>query len=149
MEVTFLSIEVSHTLYPEWFLMRQVLLRDPLGISFSEKEHRAEKEDRQLVALVDGQLVGGLLIRVVGIPTGTWKIRQVAVDSPYQGRGIGCRLMEESIRLGREEKVEQLVLHSRETVCGFYEALGFEFVGDPFEEVGIPHRKMILTLAFP
>jgi len=149
MEISFLSIDVSHALYPEWFSLRQRLLRDPLGISFSEKEHQAEQEDHQLVALAGEQLLGGLLIRIAGLPLGSWKIRQVAVDPVFQGKGIGRRLMEEVIRRARVEGIEQLVLHSRKPVCGFYEALGFEVVGEPFEEVGIPHRKMILSLAFP
>ena len=55
--------------------------------------------------------------------------------------------MEKVIGDARSAGVEQIVLHSRVTVCGFYDSLGFETVGERFEEVGIPHRKMVLSLA--
>jgi predicted GNAT family N-acyltransferase len=46
----------------------------------------------------------------------------------------------------RAENIAELTLHSRETVTGFYEKLGFHSEGDIFEEVGIPHRKMRKSL---
>ena len=39
----------------------------------------------------------------------------------------------------------EIALHARESAVPFYLALGYGLVGEPFEEVGIPHRKMRLT----
>jgi hypothetical protein len=38
-------------------------------------------------------------------------------------------------------------LHARANVVGFYERLGYETYGEPFEEVGLPHRHMRRTLS--
>lgn len=36
----------------------------------------------------------------------------------------------------------RIYLHAREYAVGFYEKLGYECFGEPFTEVGIPHRHM-------
>ena len=36
----------------------------------------------------------------------------------------------------------EVTLHARANVVGFYERLGYSAQGDPFLEVGIPHRHM-------
>lgn len=53
------------------------------------------------------------------------------------------------MNVARTEGISELVLHSREGVVSFYGKLGFTVVGEPFEEVGIPHRRMEITLPFP
>ena len=137
-----LWIERGDPLLPEWAELRSRVLREPLGLRYSDADFEEEKDDRQLVGVIDGKVVGGLLVRTKGQPTGVWKIRQFAVDPDYQGRGIGAVLMSAAEAAARDEAVAEFVLHSREVVVGFYEKLGFTIEGESFEEVGIPHRKM-------
>jgi predicted GNAT family N-acyltransferase len=40
----------------------------------------------------------------------------------------------------------EIVLHARANVVPMYEKLGYEVIGEPFEEVTIPHRKMRKSL---
>ena len=80
------------------------------------------------------------------VPMGddVWKIRQVAVDDSLQGQGFGRQLM-----LGLEghlafmEGATCFKVHARKSVQSFYEKLGYEVSGTPFEEVGLPHVLMI------
>ena len=133
--------------YPDWVALRQRILRDPLGLRYSDEDLAAEAADRHLLQYGDdGELVGGLIVRNVPGEPASWKIRQVAVKESLQGRGIGRILMDAAIDRAREEGVSGIVLHSRAPVVGFYEAIGFHVVGDPFEEVGIPHRKMTMAI---
>jgi predicted GNAT family N-acyltransferase len=39
-----------------------------------------------------------------------------------------------------------MILHAREAAVPFYLKLGYALAGEPFEEVGIPHRAMEKTL---
>jgi len=39
-----------------------------------------------------------------------------------------------------------MVLHAREAAIPFYLRLGYELEGEPFTEVGIPHRRMVKLL---
>ncbi len=145
--MTFVWIESSDPRYPEWLAMRQRILRDPIGVVFSEEDRRAEEEQLHLLAIVEDEMVGGLIVQYPDPNPKIWKVRQVAVLEHLQGQGLGRALMEKVIEEANAAGVEQLMLHSREGVVEFYERLGFRVVGEPFEEVGIPHRKMIFDPA--
>lgn len=138
-------IEKHDPLYPEWVALRQRILREPLGLKTSEAELEMESNHRHLIAVEENSVMGGLI--VVPLSPETWKVRQVAIEPSLQGQGLGRRLMERAIGDAGEEGIAEIVLHSRSHVVGFYERLGFSFVGPEFEEVGIPHRKMILALS--
>ena len=77
----------------------------------------------------------------------TVKIERVAVLSSRRGEGLGRRLMERAEAHARESGATTAKLHGQQRVVPFYERLGYEPVGDPFEEAGIPHRAMVKQLA--
>lgn len=49
-------------------------------------------------------------------------------------------------RAAREVGYESVVLHAQVPVVDFYAKLGYEAVGEEFEDAGIPHRKMTKAL---
>jgi predicted GNAT family N-acyltransferase len=69
-------------------------------------------------------------------------MRQVAVNDKSQRSGIGSRLVAYSEEYAREHGYETMELNARQTAVPFYLRLGYEITGDPFTEVGLPHRKM-------
>lgn len=129
-----------------WIALRERILREPLGLTFLEEDLAVERADRHLVAFDGETLIGGLLLQEREQEPGVWKIRQVAVEPLWQGKGIGRDLMLAAEAEAREAGITQLVLNARETVCGFYERLGYIAEGGWFLEVGIPHRRMRLCL---
>ena len=131
---------------PGWNALRSRVLREPLGLSYSVADFEAKREDRNLVSTIGGKVVAGLLIRATGQPDGVWKVRQFAVYPDQQGRGLGAQLMAVVENAACDENIAALILHSRETVTGFYEKLGFHAEGNIFQEVGIPHRMMRKSL---
>jgi predicted GNAT family N-acyltransferase len=46
----------------------------------------------------------------------------------------------------REAGYERVRLAAQVPVVGFYERLGYEVVGETFEDAGIPHRSMVKSL---
>ena len=126
--------------YWQALLMRDGLLRAPLGLEYSEEDIAKEAGDVHVVALERGEIVGTLLLRPAG--DGLVQMRQVAVVRKRQGQGVGKDLVKFAEALVWAECGDEIFLHSRETVVGFYEALGYERVGDRFLEVGISHLKM-------
>ena len=123
--------------------LRSKILREPLGLRFSKEELSKESADVHLGAFVDGHLVGCLLLSPL---RENIKMRQVAVDSKMQKTGIGKTLVLFSESVAQEMGFCEIVLHAREAVVPFYQRLGYEVDGKPFEEVTIPHRKMKKTL---
>jgi len=74
------------------------------------------------------------------------KLRQMAVLESEQSKGLGKGLVQRSEEWACDRQFTSIELHAREYACGFYERLGYEKVGDVFEEVGLPHFKMTKTI---
>ena len=69
------------------------------------------------------------------------KFERFAVLDGFRLLGIGRKMTE--FILGQIPKGEQIYLNSQDTAIEFYKNIGFKSVGPMFEEVGIPHQKMI------
>lgn len=97
-----------------------------------------------------------LLALVAGVPTGTmrWravapgrvKLERVAVLAEARGRGVGAALVAEAMRQAGAAGAEEAVLHAQASAEAFYRRLGLVTEGPPFDEEGIPHVRMRLSL---
>jgi ribosomal protein S18 acetylase RimI-like enzyme len=86
--------------------------------------------NRQLIARLDGSIVGALTLVLFPIPTGlrAW-IEDVVVDESARGRGVGAALTREAVELARAAGARTVDLTSRpsrEAANRLYERLGFE-----------------------
>lgn len=125
--------------------LRYIVLREPLGLQFDENDLAKEYEDFHIAAYFHDELVGILLLK----PTENKdiiKMRQVAVADAWQGKGIGKAMVLFAEKFAFEKGYKKMELHARESAVPFYLSLGYFIKGDTFYEVGIPHRKMVMTL---
>jgi ribosomal protein S18 acetylase RimI-like enzyme len=123
--------------------LRRAVLLDPFGIPLA----LARADDQHalhLGAFLDEECVGCLFL--VDRTGGTWQLRQMAVRTECQRTGIGRRLVLEAMSRAREAGATQLLAHAREPAVAVYERLGFTVTGEPFEQVGLPHRTVMQTL---
>lgn len=134
------EIEYGSADYTSALVLRDEVLRRPLGLSFSDDEIRQESNDIYLACHVADKLVGCLVL--VPQDSAEIRMRQVAVASHVQGQGIGRALVGFAEQFSREHGFTLMTLHSRDTAIPFYEKLGYECVGEPFVEVTIPHQAM-------
>jgi predicted GNAT family N-acyltransferase len=95
----------------------------------------------QLLAYLDSKPVGTARIRDVGKQTA--KIERLAVLSEARGNGIGKKLMEAALEVAVSGDYQTVLIHAQEYIKELYLRLGFEQIGDTFEEANIPHVKMI------
>ena len=79
-------------------------------------------------------------------PSRAAKVERVAVLADRRGEGIGRELMAAVERAADASGYGRLVLHAQVRVVSFYKQLGYDAVGDTFEEADIPHRRMIKQL---
>jgi predicted GNAT family N-acyltransferase len=86
--------------------------------------------------------------RVIGtgrlLPQG--KIGRMAVLPEYRLQGVGSALLEQLLQLARQCGHSRVMLAAQQSVIGFYKKHGFESVGPPHSEAGIPHQNMQHTL---
>ena len=69
------------------------------------------------------------------------KFERFAVLDGFRLLGIGRKMTK--FILSQIPKGEHIYLNSQNTAIEFYKNIGFKSVGPMFEEVGIPHQKMI------
>lgn len=123
--------------------LRRRVLRLPLGIDFTSSELASESDQIHLAAFNKGELLAVLLFKICSVKTACGlKMRQVAVEPSKQGTGIGKALVGFSEQWALDHGYTYIELHARKTAQPFYLSLGYQTVGDDFEEVGIPHVRM-------
>lgn len=145
--MTILNVEFATPEYDETVQLRDKILRQPLGLQFSETQLAEEFADFHLAAYTHDWLLKGCLV-LTPKNDKTLKMRQVAVEESAQGTGVGRRLVEASETFGRVHSFEIMELNARETAVSFYQKLNYLTVGERFEEVGIPHFRMTKKLSF-
>lgn len=121
-------------------VLRDEVLRKPLGLNFNLEQLDAEKDDIHIVACDEGCVIGCLVLSRTSVTS--VKMRQVAVAQSIQRRGIGRALVKFSESVANSIGVGEIVLNSRDSAIDFYLSLGYEVFGEPFVEVTIPHRSM-------
>jgi ribosomal protein S18 acetylase RimI-like enzyme len=126
--------------YSQMISLRQILLRKPLGLTLNDNELKAEKNDILIGCFDDDKLEGCCLLTKTG--TGILRLRQMAVISGLQGKGIGRALLQFAENIARDMGYKKITMHARKTAAGFYEKLGYKITGEEFEEPPIPHYFM-------
>ncbi|HTE27192.1 GNAT family N-acetyltransferase [Flavitalea sp.] len=130
--------------YQQMVQLRNDILRKPLGLSFTPEELANEKDEILIAAFEDEKMLGCCMLVKSG--GSTVRLRQMAVLNNLQGKGIGRALMQFAENIARDLGYKKLTMHARVTAVGFYEKLGYEVVGEMFEEVTIQHNSMEKSL---
>lgn len=133
-------IEHGSKEYRKMVDLRNNILRKPLGLSFSPEELELEKEDILIGCFDDDRIEGCCML----VPKDkiTVQLRQMAVLSGLQGKGVGRVLMQFAENISRDRGYKKIIMNARKTVTGFYEKLGYKIKGNEFTEVTIPHFVM-------
>ncbi|MCF7823163.1 MAG: GNAT family N-acetyltransferase [Candidatus Marinimicrobia bacterium] len=130
--------------YEQSLRLRHDLLRVPLGMDLYDGSYDDLSQEHRYYHFGAFDEEGKLVASILGIPNSPSEVRlkQMVVSKVQQKKGIGKRLFLafEAYLLNLGFKV--FILHARKAAYGFYLNMGYEIIGDEFEEVGIPHYKM-------
>ena len=77
---------------------------------------------------------------------GQGRIGRMAVKRVLRGSGQGAAVLAALLAEATRRGDSELALHAQTSAQGFYERLGFKARGDVFDEVGLTHIEMFLTL---
>ena len=136
----FSTIEHGSPAYEQACLMRDEMLRKPLGLSLFDEDLEAESGFIH-VAGRDGAGRVQAYLQFKPVDSRVVKMQQVIVAAHLQGQGVGRELVNFSEAHARSAGYSEVTLHAREVVMSFYEALGYLREGDVFTEVSLPHFK--------
>jgi predicted GNAT family N-acyltransferase len=93
---------------------------------------------------LNGQPLGNA--RLLQPSAGLAKVGRMAVLKEARGQGYGARLLQALLLEARRRSNKEVRLSAQRTAEKFYAVHGFVVVGEPFDEVGIPHVEMRLGL---
>jgi predicted GNAT family N-acyltransferase len=134
--------------YPEEFSQMQVIRRsvfqEEQGVDPALEFDGLDETADHLLAYLDNQPVGTARIRYPNQHTA--KVERLAVLSEARGQGLGKKLMEKALDVAAKKNIEEVVVNAQDYVKSLYEQLGFEQVGERFDEAGIAHVKMVKRL---
>jgi len=128
--------------YDQMVELRYNILRKPLGINFSPDELARETEDILIGCFEDDKMEGCCLLTKDNEVDTHVRLRQMAVTSGLQGKGIGRVLMAFAENIARDRGYRKLIMHARKNAAGFYEKLGYKIISPEFVEIAIPHYLM-------
>lgn len=142
--IEILNIDILDPLYQDERELRNKILLRPIGIP----DYGWEQNDTiswHFVAVSDAKVIGCVVL----VPLENSKqaqLIQMAVDTPWQGKGLGKQLVHHLLNFAKKNGLEEVLIHSRSDVTPFYESLGFSVYGETFEEVGIQHQHLRIEL---
>jgi len=126
--------------YLQMVELREIVLRRPLGLTFSAEELAREKDDI-LIACTDDDVMLGCCI-LSKVDKNSVRLRQMAVVDKLHGKGIGASIINFAENLAKDKGYNCVTMHSRDTAIGFYERFGYKIKGSQFKEVNLPHHIM-------
>ncbi len=126
--------------YRKELLLRDDVLRKPLGMSLYNDNLERDKEDIHIGAFVGEDLVGTLILTKLNDTD--LKMRQVAVAVKMQSQKVGTQIVQYAESYAKSKGYENMVLNARKTAVSFYEKQGYSIISEEFLEINIPHYKM-------
>jgi predicted GNAT family N-acyltransferase len=126
--------------YRKALVLRYHILRKPLSLQFTEAELKKDQDDIHL-GLFEGESIRACLT-LAKAEEGKMKMRQVAVDAPFQGKGLGKKLSKAAEKYAKGHGFKVMFCNARKEAVRFYEKMGYRVVSDEFTEVNIPHFTM-------
>jgi YbgC/YbaW family acyl-CoA thioester hydrolase len=84
--------------------------------------------------------------RLTPVSPGVVQLGRLAVNRVLRGGHLGQQVLAALVEAARARGERELMLHAQRSAQGFYERLGYQSRGEPFEEAGIPHQEMFIPL---
>ena len=133
-------IEFGSKEYDQMVALRLQMLRKPLGLDFTNEE-LAKESSNILLGCFDEDVLEGCCM-LVEVASRTIRLRQMAVLSGLQGKGIGRVLMSFAENVARDRRYQKIIMNARVTSIPFFEKLGYHVTGNQFIDLTIPHVVM-------
>lgn len=103
-----------------------------------------ESTSRHLVGYVEGEPIAAARWRTTTFGEEmVAKLERFAVLPEHRGRGYGREIVRFAMEDARRAGFRSFILHAQAHLEDFYRSFGFERAGEPFEEAGIEHVRMV------
>lgn len=125
-------------------LLRRIVFIEEQGVSEAEEMDDLDDGGIHILATENAIPIGTARVHIKGEVA---KIGRVCVLKAHRGTGLGAALINAAIDEARQHAaVKTVKLGAQLHALGFYEKLGFVAQGPVFDDAGIDHREMVLSL---
>ena len=139
MKPTFKEITHRSAEWTDAVRLREKILREPLGSSFTDQELEEEKYHFQIAGFLDDAIIATAVL----VPEGDeMKMQRVVVTENLRSLNIGSEMMTFCEKFASDKNFKVMYCHARDSAVNFYIKNGYTGIGNYFDEDGIPHLKM-------
>lgn len=131
--------------FDRYYLLRYQVLRAPYGREKGSEKDELEDDSIHRIALLEGKITA--VGRLHFINDSIAQIRYMAVDKKFTNNGIGKLILASLEQQAKENNIQSIILHARESAVGFYKKQGYELIKKShllFDE--IQHFEMVKAL---
>lgn len=143
--VLILEAPLGSGLYRQALVLREQILRKPLGLTMSQEELADDAIRRHFCAVELGAVIGMVSLRP--LDEETLHLKQLAVSQDKRDSHVGTRLLAHAEAWGANAGFRLMIAHARIGAEGFYFKRGYAQEGEPFEEHTIPHVRVTKQLS--
>ena len=128
--------------FERYYALRWEVLRAPWGEPrASERDELEASAEHALVQTDEGVAVA--VGRLHFNSAEEAQIRYMAVSEAARGQGLGRKIVEYLEGIARTRGARSVVLNARDTAAGFYQAMGYEVIGEgPTMFGSVAHVRM-------
>ena len=112
--------------WTEYYLLRFTILRKPLGQVIGSEKNEGDCLGKHFALFLEDKIVA--IARLDHVSSNTSQIRFFAVDEEHQGKGFGEKLLKAVELFAQKNKIQQIILQSRENAVHFYQKNGYKVV---------------------
>lgn len=136
----FSEIEFGSEVYQQGLILREQVLRAPLGRKLTPQDQEGEESQLHYALMNHHHLCAWVSFKPIQL--NQYKLRQMAVDPSFHGQGLGSRLIQCAEQTLIKLKAKSIQMSARQVAQVFYQKLGYQPQGDYFQEQGITHILM-------
>lgn len=114
-----------------YYDLRYRILREPLGKERGSERHEGDETGIHFALYENTVLIA--VARLDRVDETICQARFVAVESHFQGKGYGRKIMTALEKEAVNLEYRKLILHARDYALPFYERLGYTLVGPSYK----------------
>ena len=128
-------------------LRREVFVREQALFQGSDRDSHDDDPSTLHVLGLCGRVVGGVVRLYPLDEPGRWKGDRLAVLPAFRKLALGAALVRFAVQSAGQRGGDLMIAYVQVQNVKFFELLGWQRVGEPFEYVGRPHQQMAIGLS--
>jgi putative N-acetyltransferase (TIGR04045 family) len=128
-----------------WRVRDEVFVREQALFAGSDRDEHDDDPATLFALGLCGPVLGGAVRLYPLDDTGLWKGDRLAVLPPFRKLALGAALVRFAVRTAGKRGGTVMVAYVQVQNVGFFEHLGWRRVDEPFDYVGRPHQKMVIS----